>query len=101
MEYNQIKIKDPKSKKDKIFTVKEISWARDMALQNQCLNADHLSLNQTELWIARLHEATEIDDTVLRNMDRRTFETLIVKWMLVNDVDQASFLETGKIKKTK
>ena len=95
MEYNQISIKDPKTGKPQTYTLKEISWARDMALQNQCLGADHKTLNQTELWIARLHEATGLEDTALRSMDRRVFETLLTKWLQINDVDSTAFLETS------
>ncbi len=99
LEYNQIKIKDIKTGKATIYTIKEISWTRDMAINLQCLNADQVTINQTELWITRLHEATGLEDTVLRKMDRRTFETLTVKWIEINDVDQVSFLgnlKTGK-----
>ena len=96
MEYNQIKINDLKTGKSTIYTLKEISWARDMSLQTQCLNADHVTINQQELWIARLHESTGLEDTALRNLDRRTFETLLTKWLQINDVDSTAFLETGK-----
>ncbi len=94
MEYNQINIKNPKDGKFITYTFKEISWTRDMSLQTQNLNADG-TLNQTELWIARLHESTEIEDSILRNMDRRTFETLLTKWLQINDVDSTSFLGTN------
>ncbi len=96
MEYNQISIKEPKTGEHTQYTLKEISWARDMALQTQCLGADHLTINQTELWIARLHESTGLEDTALRSMDRRVFETLLTKWLQINDVDSTAFLETGK-----
>ena len=92
MEYNQIEIKNVKSGETKIYTIKEISWVRDMQITNECLNADHQSVNQTELWIRRLQEATGEEDTTLRNMDRRTFEMLVLKWIEINDVDRAAFL---------
>ena len=98
LEYNQIKIRDLKTDKFVIYTIKEISWAADMSINTQCLNPDHKSINQAELWIRRLHEATGLDDTKLRNMDRRTFETLITKWIQINDADQTAFLGTSKTK---
>ena len=101
MEYNQISIKNLKTGKSVIYTVKEISWARDMALNNQCLNADHVTINQQELWIARLHESTGLEDTALRSMDRRVFETLLTKWLQINDVDSTAFLEPVKKAKKK
>ena len=76
--------------------MKEISWARDMAIQRNCVEADGITINQQELWIARLHESTGVEDTALRNMDRRTFETLITKWLQINDVDSTAFLEPVK-----
>jgi len=93
VEYNQISIKDPKTGKSIQYTFEEISWVRDMALQTQNLNADHVSMNQQELWIARLHESTGIEDTALRTMSRRIFETLMTKWLEINDVDRVAFLE--------
>lgn len=96
LQYNQIKVKDLKTGEYEIFTFKEISWASDMSLQTQNLNADHITINQQELWISRLHESTGLDDTRLRNMSRRTFETLITKWIQINDVDSTAFLETKK-----
>ena len=96
MEYNQVEVKNQKTGESKTYTVKEISWVRDMQITNECLNADHQSVNQAELWIRRLHEATGEEDTVLRNMDRRTFETLVIKWLEINDVDRAAFLGNPK-----
>ena len=99
MEYNQIKIRDLKTGKKTIYTINEISWTRDAALNKQNLEADHITVNQQELWIARLHEATGLEDTKLRNMDRRIFETLITKWIQINDVDSTAFLEPVKKEK--
>ena len=96
LEYNQIKIKDLKTGQYTTYTFKEISWTRDMSLQTQNLNADHQTINQQELWIARLHESTGLEDTVLRTMDRRTFETLLTKWLEINDVDSSVFLGIGQ-----
>ena len=100
LEYNQIAIKDLKTGQLNCYTLKEVSWARDMTLQTQCLGPDHLTINQQELWIARLHESTGLDDTALRSMDRRVFETLLTKWLQINDVDSTAFLETGKKEKS-
>lgn len=99
MEYNQVTIKNPKNGKETVYTFKEISWTRDMSIQSQCLNADHTTINQQELWIARLHESTGLEDTELRIMDRRTFETLLTKWLQINDVDRTVFLETTQTEK--
>ena len=95
LEYNQIKIKNLKTEKETLYTIKEITWVRDMAMSNQYVNADKTQ-NHQELWIARLHEATGLTDTELRNMDRRTFETLVHKWIEINDVDGLSFLGIKK-----
>jgi len=101
VDYNQISIKNLTDGTEKIYTVKEIPWVKDMQLQVQCLTADHVTINQQELWIARLHESTGLEDTELRKMSRRLFETLMTKWIEINDVDQTAFLATSqKTKKT-
>ena len=93
LNYNQVSIKDLKTDEYTVYTFEPITWVRDQQLSNESLMADHETLNIQELWIKRLHEATGLEDTILRTMDRRSFQTLLTKWLMLNDVDQLSFLE--------
>ncbi len=95
LEYNQIKIKDLETGKYTTYTLKESSWLDDNKLELKHLNADHKSVNQLELWISRLKLATGLPDAEIRGMSRRVFETLIIKWLQVNDADKRPFLEDG------
>jgi len=96
LKYNQVSIQNLETGKYTVYTFQPITWVRDQQLNNQSLNADHETLNVLELWIKRIHEATGVEDTELRNMDRRTFQTLLTKWLILNDVDQLTFLEDSK-----
>jgi len=97
--YNQIGIRDLETNEYTIYTFEPITWMRDQQLNNESLRADHQTINVEELWIKRLHEATGLEDTKLRTMDRRTFQMLLTKWLALNDVDPARFLEDTKPEK--
>jgi len=99
LNYNQISIRDLKTNQYTRYTFEPITWMRDQQLNNESLRADHQTINVEELWIKRLHEATGLEDTKLRTMDRRTFQILLTKWLALNDVDPASFLEDTKPEK--
>ncbi|MCZ6583055.1 MAG: hypothetical protein O6761_07800 [Thaumarchaeota archaeon] len=93
LKYNKVSIKNLDTGEHTVYTFQPITWMRDQQLSNESLLADHETINVNELWIKRLHEATGLDDTELRTMDRRTFQTLLTKWLILNEVDSTSFLE--------